>query len=214
MTKTLFPVFLDIYGKKAVVIGGGKVAERKISDLLGCNAQVVVVSPQATPVIAEWADRGRISWLPKEFEDGDLQGACMAFLATDNELVNRHVVDICREQGVMVNAVDDPANCDFYVPAVLRRQSLTLAVSTGGKSPLFARRLKEELSEVITEAYGDFVELLGEQRTIVQNEIADIRDRKKMYEALVYSDILDLLKVGEKEKARERIKQCMSCLRD
>jgi precorrin-2 dehydrogenase/sirohydrochlorin ferrochelatase len=214
MNKTLFPVFLDIYGKKTVVIGGGKVAERKISDLLECNAQVVVVSPQATPVIAEWADRGRISWLPKEFEDGDVHGACMAFLATDNASLNRHVVDICHEQGVMVNAVDDPANCDFYVPAVLRRQSLTLAVSTGGKSPLFARKLKEELNEVITEAYGDFVELLGEQRLIVQNEIADIRDRKKIYEAMVYSDILDLLKVGEKEKARERIKQCMSCLRD
>jgi precorrin-2 dehydrogenase/sirohydrochlorin ferrochelatase len=91
---------------------------------------------------------------------------------------------------------------------------LALAISTEGKSPLFARRLKEDLEGIITEAYGEFVELLGEQRTAVQNCIEDIRERRAVFEALVNSDILELLKAGEKEKARERVQQCMSCLRD
>lgn len=214
MSKNLFPVFIDIEGKKTVVVGGGKVAERKISDLLQCAGQVVVVSPQVTPVIADWAETGCITWLQKDFEDGDLAGACLAFLATDNNSVNRHIASLCREQGILVNAVDDPVNCDFYVPAVLRRQSLAVAISTGGKSPVLARKIKEELEKVITAAYGEFAEILGEQREIVLNGVKDIRDRKNLFEALVYSDILELLKAGEKEKARERIEQCMSCLRD
>jgi precorrin-2 dehydrogenase/sirohydrochlorin ferrochelatase len=205
MNKNLFPVFINIEGKKTVVIGGGKVAERKVSDLLQCDAQVVVISPQVTNIIADWADKGYITWLRKDFEDGDLLGACLAFLATDNSLVNRHVANICREQGILVNAVDDPENCDFYIPAVLRRQSLAVAISTGGKSPLLARKIKEDLEEVITEAYGEFAEILGEQREIILSGVPDIRERKKLFEALVYSDILALIKVGEKEKARERI---------
>lgn len=214
MNKTLFPVFLDISGRNSIIIGGGIVAERKASDLLTCGAQVVVISPQVTPIIADWATQGRIVWLHREFQDEDLQHAFLVFLATNDSSVNRHAVSVCHEWGILVNAVDDPVNCDFYVPSVLRRQSLAVAISTGGKSPLFARKLREELEGIVTEPYGEFVELLGEQRTIIQNSIGDIRERRLVFEALTDWGILELLKAGEKEKARERIEQCMSCLRD
>lgn len=211
--QNLFPVFIDIKGKKAVVIGGGSVAERKVSDLLQCDANIVVISPKATQSIADWAESGCITWLKRNFEEKDLSGACLAFLATNDSITNRNIAGICRREGIMVNAVDDPENCDFYVPAVLRRQSLALAISTGGKSPLLAKRLKNELEDVVTEAYGEFVEILGEQRQIILDQVENISERKRIFEAMVYSDILDLLKMGEKDKARERIKQCMSCLR-
>lgn len=214
MKKNLFPVFFDITDRKCLVVGGGIVAERKAADLLECDAQVILVSPQATPEIAKWADGNFITWRAREFTEEDLEDAFLVFLATDNSCVNQRAATLCRERRIPVNAVDDPSNCDFYVPSILRRQSLAIAISTGGKSPLFARKMREELEAVITEAYGEFVEILGEKRLVVQEYVGDIKERKKIYETLVYSDILELLKAGEKEKARERIEQCMSCLQD
>ncbi len=109
-----------------------------------------------------------------------------------------------------MNAVDDPENCDFYVPSVIRRNSLVLAVSTEGKSPLYAQKLRRELENIVTEAHGKFVDLLGEQRGIIKEKITDINVRQEVFRSLVYSDILELLEAGEEEKARERIRECMS----
>ena len=101
-------------------------------------------------------------------------------------------------------------NCDFYVPSIVRRGSLVLAISTEGKSPFFARRLREELENTISPAYGEFVEIMGDIREEIKEKVPDITVRKKIFESLVYSEVLDLLKAGEKDKARERIEACMS----
>ncbi|HEX3010442.1 MAG TPA: bifunctional precorrin-2 dehydrogenase/sirohydrochlorin ferrochelatase [Syntrophomonadaceae bacterium] len=214
MHNNLFPVYLDINGRKSLVVGGGMVARRKIADLLECGCQVTVISLRADAMIVDWANEGRITWLQREFNNEDLQNVFLVFLATDNHRVNGRIADLCRDKGIMVNAVDDPVNCSFFVPSVLRRQSLAIAISTSGNSPLFARKLKEELGDVVTDAYGEFVEMLGQQRKLIQERITDIKERKRVFETLIDSDILELLKAGEKEKARERMEQCMSCLRD
>ncbi len=206
----LYPVYIDLTDKKCLVIGGGKVAERKIYHLLDYGCSILVVSPQAENSIEKWAHRKFIQWYPREFQDQDITDCFMVFVATDDCQINEKVSRLCREKGIMVNAVDDPPNCDFYVPSIVRQNSLVLAISTGGKSPAFARRLRSELEQVITPAYGEFVDMLGEQRELVKGHIKDIEIRKKIFEELVYSDILDLLKVGEKEKAREKVKKCMS----
>ncbi|MBC7074534.1 MAG: bifunctional precorrin-2 dehydrogenase/sirohydrochlorin ferrochelatase [Syntrophomonadaceae bacterium] len=205
----LFPIFLNLNGKNCLIIGGGQVAKRKAEDLLECGADIRIVSPEIDDQIKAWAHKGIITWLNREFEPGDLQDIFMAFVATDNSRINREVVELCRKQGILVNAVDDPPNCDFYVPAVIRRNSLILAISTEGKSPLFARKLRRELEEIITSEYGEFVDILGEQREYLKENVPDANTRRKIFNALVYSDVLDLLRAGEKEKARERIKQCM-----
>jgi len=210
----LFPIYLDVKAKTGLVVGGGQVAERKIENLLDYGMNIRVVSPQARARIQEWAEQSIIQWQARDFCESDLQGVFLAFVATDNNSVNQAVVEACRKTGVLINAVDDPPNCDFYVPSIVRRGSLVLAISTEGKSPFFARRLREELENTISPAYGEFVEIMGEIREEIKEKVPDITVRKKIFESLVYSEVLDLLKAGEKDKARERIEACMSSWRD
>jgi precorrin-2 dehydrogenase/sirohydrochlorin ferrochelatase len=186
------------------------VARRKIESLLEYNAKVRVVSPRVEAIIEEWAAKGLITWQKRNFAADDLQDALLVFIATDNSDLNSQIAGLCRQKNIMVNAVDDPSNCDFYVPSVLRRKSLSLAISTAGKSPLFAARLRRELEDIVTDEYGDFVEMLGEFREQIKSSGLPIEDRKRLYTELVNSDILELLKIGAKEKVEERIKQCMS----
>jgi precorrin-2 dehydrogenase/sirohydrochlorin ferrochelatase len=210
----LFPVFLSLSGKECLVVGGGQVAERKIADLLECEANINVISPTAGDLIRLWSNQGLINWQAREVEDSDLDNIFLAFVATNDMHTNQMVVNWCRERGIMVNAVDDPPNCDFYVPALVRRNSLVVAISTEGKSPMFARKLREQLEEFIGEEYGEFVDFLGELREPVKQAVSDITERKKIFAALADSDILDLLKAGEKERAKERMEQCMSSWQD
>lgn len=210
----LFPVFLSLSGKECLVVGGGQVAERKIADLLECEANINVISPTAGDLIRLWSNQGLISWQAREVEESDLDNTFMVFVATNNMHTNQMAVKWCRERGILINAVDDPPNCDFYVPAVVRRNSLVVAISTEGKSPMFARKLREQLEELIGEEYGEFVDFLGEQREYIKQAVTDIEERKKVFKALVDSDILDLLKAGERERVKERMEQCMSSWQD
>jgi precorrin-2 dehydrogenase / sirohydrochlorin ferrochelatase len=214
MKNNLFPIFINLEARQCLVIGGGSVGERKAADLLACGARVKVISPQASNKLAERADMGVIIWMRRKFTADDLKGAFLVFIATGDRYLNQQVVTLCRQQAILVNAVDDPPHCDFYVPAVLRRKSLAVAISTGGNSPLLAKRLRQELEQIITEAYGDLAEILGDQRAVIQDRIPDINERKKVLASLVDSDLLELLEAGGKEKARGRSKKSMSCLQD
>lgn len=210
----LFPIFISLAGKNCLVIGGGQVAERKVSDLFNCDANVTVISPEAGDKISQWSSQGLISWQARECIDSDLDNVFMVFVATNDVLVNKRIVEQCRQRGILVNAVDDPPNCDFYVPAVVRRNSLVLGISTEGKSPMFARKLRKQLEELIGEEHGQFVDILGEQRDYIKRVIPDIEMRKKVFQALVDSDILDLLKLGDGERVKERMEECMSSWQD
>ncbi|NLO20886.1 MAG: bifunctional precorrin-2 dehydrogenase/sirohydrochlorin ferrochelatase [Syntrophomonadaceae bacterium] len=208
--KNLYPVYIDLNDRNCLIVGGGKVAERKIEQLLDYDCSIQVISLGIEDKIKYWAHQGLIQLYQREFTASDLEDVFMVFVATDNNQLNAELSKICRERGILVNAVDDPPHCDFYVPSILKRNSLVLAISTGGKSPAFARRLRRELEELITPAYGEFADILGEQRELIKERIEDIEVRKQIFEELVYSDVLDLLKAGEKEKAREKVTQCMS----
>jgi len=210
----LYPIFLNLAGKKCLVIGGGNVAERKVATLLEYEADVTVVSPEASESIRNWAFQGLIRWRARYFQMEDLEGVFVAFSATGDQELNRKISARCRERNILINAVDDPPNCDFYVPSTLRRNSLCLAISTEGKSPLLAAKLRREMESIITDEYGEWVEILGKLREEIKNSDLSIEERKKMFEALVQSDMLDLLKTGCKEKIEERIQACMSCLRE
>ncbi|NLB53392.1 MAG: bifunctional precorrin-2 dehydrogenase/sirohydrochlorin ferrochelatase [Syntrophomonadaceae bacterium] len=193
-----------------MIIGGGQVALRKAENLLEYDADIIVVSPRAEKGIESLAQLEKIIWHPRNFALDDLANAFLVFIATDDNRINKQISQLCKEAGILVNAVDDPENCDFYVPSVIRRNSLVLAVSTEGKSPLYAQKLRRELENIVTEAHGKFVDLLGEQRGIIKEKITDINVRQEVFRSLVYSDILELLEAGEEEKARERIRECMS----
>jgi precorrin-2 dehydrogenase/sirohydrochlorin ferrochelatase len=210
----LYPIYLNLAGKKCLVVGGGKVAERKVATLLEYEAQVHLVSPEVSRSIAEWAAQNLIAWRQGMFQADDLERTFMVFIATGDQEINRNIASLCREKAILVNAVDDPPNCDFYVPSILRRNSLCLAISTEGKSPLLAAKLRRELENIIPAEYGEWVDILGRLRDRVKKSDMSIEERKRIFEALVYSDGLDLLKEGGKENREERIEQCMSCLQE
>jgi precorrin-2 dehydrogenase/sirohydrochlorin ferrochelatase len=210
----LFPIYLNLKGKQCLIIGGGKVAERKIEDLLDYEPLIKVVSPRFEEKIMAWGREGVLSLQQRLFQEDDLDGSYIVFAATDNNELNHRVARLCRQRGILVNAVDDPPNCDFYVPSIIRRNSLALAISTGGKSPMLARKLRQDLEKIIGNEYGEFVDILGEAREEIKKTIPDIEKRKRIFEAMVYSDILDLIKTGERDKVRERIEQCISSWQD
>lgn len=210
----LFPLYLNLQNKTCLVVGGGMVAERKTSALLEHGARIRIISKAITAQIEQWHQENRIEISLRDFCEEDLKGIFLVFAATNNSEVNRKVSQCCREKGILVNVVEHPEQGDFFVPSILRRDALTVAISTAGKSPAFARRLRRELEAIITPAYGEFVDLLGEVRSCLQDQVPDIKRRKQILESLVYSDILDLIQVGDKDKAKEKIRQCMSFWQD
>jgi siroheme synthase-like protein len=164
-----FPIYLDMSRRRCLVIGGGAVAERKIAALLETGAEVTVLAPDVTDVVAGLSKQNAIRFTARCYEDGDLDGFELAFVATDDPQVNAAVYREGRSRGVWVNSADDPARCDFILPSVLRRGDLTVAVSTGGTSPALARTVREELELYFTQEYESLAKLAAEVREELSN---------------------------------------------
>lgn len=191
--------------RPCLVVGGGGVAERKVLSLLACGAKVKVVSPTLTQTLREVAEKGEISYRQGEYETTDLEGIFLVIAATDRDEINRRVAAEAIARNMLVNVVDDPPHGNFYVPAVVRRGSLQIAVSTDGKSPLLARKIKEELEERYGPEYGLLVDLLGEIRHDILDNTADPRKRRDLLTAILDDQVLQLLARGELEQAKERV---------
>jgi len=159
-----YPVFLELAGRRCLVVGGGLVAERRVHGLLAANAAVTVVSPALTPALGALASGGQIRHDRRSFAPDDLDGVDLAFAATDRGEVNAALSLAARARGVWVNAADDPAHCTFILPAVVRRGELSVAVSTGGTSPALARAIWEELERYLTAEYVTLAEIAAEAR--------------------------------------------------
>ncbi len=200
-----YPISLILSQRPCLVVGGGSVAERKVLSLLACGAKVKVVSPSLTPTLQDLASKGKINYRRGTFEIADLENMFLVIAATDREEVNHRIATEAMARNMLVNVVDDPPYGNFYVPAVLRRGSLQIAISTDGKSPLLARKIKEELEERYGPEYGILVDLLGEIRHDILNKITDPRKRRELLEAIVDDETLQLLAGGELEKAKERV---------
>jgi len=156
----LYPIFLDLSGRRCVVVGGGEVASRKARKLWQARAEVVVISPEVKPELESVAAEVH----RRPYEAGDLEGAYLAFVATDARDVNAAVVEEAKERGIPVNVADRPSEGDFALPSVLRRGRLQVAVSTGGASPTLARRIKGELEEAFGPEWAGIVEELRAAR--------------------------------------------------
>lgn len=159
-----YPIFLNLKGRRCLVVGGGPVAERKVEGLLQAGAAVTVVSPRLTERLHRVAEEKKLSHVAREYQTGNLAGCELVFAATDDPAVNRAIYDEAREQGVWANTADDPAHCDFILPSVLRRGELQVAVATGGASPALARAIREELERYFTEDYAMLSEVVAEVR--------------------------------------------------
>jgi precorrin-2 dehydrogenase/sirohydrochlorin ferrochelatase len=205
-----YPVYLNLNGFKSLVVGGGKVAERKAKALVKSGAKVVVVSPQLTEWMEQAGTDGIITLVRRNYITTDLEDAFLVIGATDNSEVNKRVADECRERNILVNVVDGLADSNFIVPAVLRQGSLSISISTDGKSPMLARRIREELELRFGSEYDEFLELMGNVREVIINSIPEEEKRRELFYRLVYSDIIELLKDGQHQKVKERIDHVLS----
>jgi siroheme synthase-like protein len=180
----LFPIFVKLQGRLVVVVGGGSVAEGKIVGLLAAGARVRVISPAITPAFAEWVRDLKIDWLPKVFGPGDLIGAYLAIAATSAPGVNDAVFQEAEAHGIFCNAVDDIEHCHFYYGAVVQRGDLQIAISTNGKSPALAQRLRQELEAQFGPEYEVWLEWLGAAREVIRGSAADPEANKKILHQL------------------------------
>lgn len=160
----LFPMFLKLDGRRCVVVGAGKIAAPKIASLLRARAKVVVVAPRATRAVTAWSRAGTIRWHRRKFAPRDLEGATLVIAATNAAPVNAQVFREARRRTILCNSVDDPAHCDFYYSAVVRRDPLQIAISTNGASPALASRLRRELEIQFPASFGEWVAELGKKR--------------------------------------------------
>jgi len=166
----LFPAFLKLEGRLILVVGGGAIATDKIPGLLEADARVRVIAPQITPQIAEWVRNLRVDWLPKPFEPADLRDAFLVIAATSLRELNRAVFLAAETQGTLCNAVDDIDHCHFYYGSIVQRGDLQIAISTNGKSPALAQRLRKELCEQFGPEYESWLDWLGAAREVLRSQ--------------------------------------------
>ena len=189
-----FPVFLDLQDKSCVVVGGGRVAERKVKTLLKAGARVKVISPELTGPLARLKSQEKIVHYPRAYRPKDLGGAFITITATDNRAINERVFQEAMERGIPVNVVDDPAHSSFIVPSLVKKKDLIVAISTSGKSPALARLLRQKLEKEIGPEYSRFLRLLGTVRGKIISQGLGQRRNQKVFRKLVKEDLLSLIK--------------------
>lgn len=196
-----YPIFLNIRGKKCVVVGGGKVAFRKVKALLEHGANVEVISPDLCPELRELAKAKAISVLRQNYEPENLKGAFIAIAATNEKDINQRVIEEAKKQGVLVNVVDNLELSDFIVPSHFHRGDLTIAVSTAGLSPALARKIRSQLEQNFREEYASLTTLIDEVRTELKQK-GIIINGNTWQEALDLDLLLKLLHAGLREQAK------------
>jgi siroheme synthase-like protein len=203
--QSYYPIFLDVYGRKCVVVGGGTVALRKTKTLLEHGASVEVVSPYLCPELRELAGADVIRTNLKDYEPQDIKDAFLVIAATSEEDINEEVSREARRHKVLVNVVDKPDKSDFIVPSYLRRGALAIAVSTSGASPALSRKVRTCLERDIGEEYGYLTDLIEEARSEMKRKAITISG-DDWQEALDLDLLIGLLQSGQRDKAKAVLK--------
>lgn len=204
-----YPVNLVVDGRRCLVVGGGKIARRKVEGLLACGAEVTVVAPR---VDTELAALPGVTIAERPWEPADMAGVWLVIAATDDPAVNRAVFDEGQRTGTWVNGADDPANCSFTLPSVVRRGDLQVTVSTGGRSPALATWLRRRLEGEIGAEYAVLLDLLATERDGLK--AAGKSTEGLDWQSALDSDMLGLIRNGDLAHARERLQTCLSSSSD
>jgi precorrin-2 dehydrogenase/sirohydrochlorin ferrochelatase len=204
-----YPVNLVLDGRRCLVVGGGKIALRKVEGLLACGGRVTVVAPRITPELRALAD---VMTEERPWRPDDLDGMWLVIAATDDPAVNGAVYAEGQRRGVWVNGADDPANCSFTLPSVVRRGDLQVTVSTGGRSPALASWLRRRLEGEIGPEYAVLLDLLATERDGLK--AAGVSTEGLDWRSALDSDMLDLIRTGDLAHARERLQTCLSSSSD
>ena len=189
-----YPVNLDIQNRKCLVVGGGDVGTRKVMTLLDCGAKVIVVSPEVTEKIEEVSNKGLIKLERRGFKPSDLDKMFLVIGATDNPELNRRIHTGAERLGMLCNIADRPEVCNFILPAIVNRGDLIIAISTSGKSPAFAKKLRKDLEKKFGTEYAEFLTLMGGIRTKLLSEDHEPEAHKHAFENLIKRDLITLIK--------------------
>lgn len=200
---TFYPIFVDLRRQRCIVIGGGPVAERRVEGLLAAGADLTLVSPSVTARLKALAAEGSIRLLLRRYENGDLTGFDLVFVASDDEHVNKAVLAEARKHNLWVNSADDPENCEFILPAVIRRGELTVAISTGGVSPATTRLMREELESYLTAEYASLTRIAGEVRRVLREKA--IAASPRAWNDALRGEFRRLLSEGRDAEAKEHL---------
>jgi precorrin-2 dehydrogenase/sirohydrochlorin ferrochelatase len=179
-----FPLFIDLTGRKCLVVGAGKVASRKIERLLSFNATVIVVAPEADQSILYWTEQGLLTYLPREYSSADLAGVFLVIAATADRAVNETVDREASALGVWVNVADHSGQGNFHFPAVIQRDQLVVGISTAGSFPALSRQLRLQLEKELDVRWGAVLDELGTIRSRLQQEVPDPQNRRAILRRL------------------------------
>ena len=203
------PIFLKVEGRPCLVVGGGKVAARKVALLHRAGATITTVSPVLCSELRTLLEQGVITHMAHEFQDEDLDEAVLVIAATDDEVVNRRVLELARSRRILVNVVDSPDLCSFIMPSIIDRSPVQIAVSTGGASPVLARLLRSQLESFIPAAYGRLAKLVDEYRQRVKQRFSNSKQRRYFWENILQGRVAELLFTGHEEKARAALEEAI-----
>jgi len=209
MKTAYYPIFLNLKDQNVLVVGGGKVAERKIVNLLKYGCRIHVVSPQLTARLKKLVAEEKIQHIPEQSLNRFMTKASMVIAATDDTVVNSQIASRAKEKGLLVNAVDQPRDCNFIMPSIVKSGDLQIAISTGGKSPALAKKIRKELQALFGSEYGSLVRLLGAIREEVLAQGAASSKNKAFFENLANSDLLELIRKGDIHGIRAALKSTL-----
>jgi precorrin-2 dehydrogenase/sirohydrochlorin ferrochelatase len=196
----LYPVFLKIKDRRCLVIGGGSVAERKVKSLIESGARVTVVSPDLTGSLQALSDRGLMEHTKRNYREGDLEGFFLAVAATSDKEVNRRIYSEAEKSGVLINSVDDPENCSFFVPSTVRRGDFQVAISTSGKAPYLAKKVRLFLENLFYKDLGTDLENLSRLRSgIIEESGGNAALKEKKLRLLLKPEAENILRKIEKK---------------
>ena len=198
-----YPIYLNLNGKRALVVGGGTIAEGKIDRLRQTGANITVVSPEATPGIVRYAEYGEVRWLRREYGAGDVDGAFIVIAATNQGDVNQRIFEDAERLGILLNVVDDPPRCNFIAPSIIERGPVTLAISTGGASPALARKLRESLGESAELRWADMAGVMSAARKRLRETGVSVDPQH--WQCCLGDDLLDLVQAGRETEALESL---------
>lgn len=192
-----FPFFIDIEGKKCLIIGGGKVACRKAKMLLNYGIDLTIIATQFCDLIKELEEKVNIK--EREFCDNDLTGVFLVIAATENESFNRRIARLCKKRSILVNVVDKKEECSFIFPALIRKGAISIGITTSGNSPVISQQLKENFENNIPDYYEQLVEELGIYREIIKKTISSVSVRTIILKELVKLGLKNNGKIDSKE---------------
>ena len=201
---TYYPLFADLRGRCCLIVGGGVVAQRKVTTLLRCGARVTVISPTVTKRLAGYAQARKIRYVARRFRPTDLRWAWLIYAATNDQAINLLVSQTAKAKRVFANVVDHTSLCSFIAPAILTRGSLTIAVSTGGASPSLAKKLRDDLKRSVTADYLPMIRLLSALRGLAKRTLPRYQDRKRYFDEVVRGEVCALVQAGRYRVAKQR----------